>query len=686
MNYAILDATVQNLFKIPLSHVQALKRLGIQSIRDLCCYAPKTYISKLLYTKQIPIKSIPENQIVLLNGKISDISNRSNKLIIKFTYEPAKHVFLMFFKKIHPAIYKQLYINANYTVEGKISMHNSKTYMIHPEFVFSPIDLCLIEPVYPLTYGLNNKTLWKYIKQALDIAQDTITNTRQEKNTCEIKLQMYLKFLNKLHIPKNVLDVQKHLRDCLATLAIEELTAHKLLIAEHTQKKKSQTFTAAHHIHEAMLKNLNFELTCSQTEALDEIQKDQANEQQMVRLLQADVGSGKTIVALMSMVNVTQCNYQAALMAPTELLANQHYQYCLKALNGLDITVCLLTGSLTKSEQNEALQKIKNGASIVIGTHSIFQSNVSFKNLKYVVIDEQHRFGVYQRLSLIEKSNTVDILLMSATPIPRSLAATLLGNVSITNMKTILNRKPVNTYVMSSDKEEQVLNCVQKTISKGEKVFWVCPLISDPDEELSKNTNNKKGDVQTRFKILQQILGTKVAMLHGDTPTKEKQAIMSQFLKSDTDVIVSTTIIEVGIDIKNASLIIVESANQFGLAQLHQLRGRVGRSSLESHCILMYNKKNISSNGLKRLALLKSTHDCFILAKQDLEIRGSGDILGIKQSGKQDFYFADKIPIDSVIYETVSQNTINAQKDTTIANFYKKIVSKKFSTKAGIIA
>ncbi len=388
---------------------------------------------------------------------------------------------------------------------------------------------------------------------------------------------------------------------------------------------------------EKILKKIDFELTNDQKKALSEINQDLRSSSKMFRLLQGDVGSGKTIVALLAAINVVNSNFQVAIMAPTEILAKQHFMLA-KNIFPKNINIELLSGkSEIQTKKNILKNLINNEINVIFGTHALFQKKISFKKLGLIIIDEQHKFGVNQRKNLSDKGgDNCDILLMTATPIPRTLTMTIYGDMDLSIIKEKPNlRKPIKTISKFENKIDEVIQFVKKEIDLGNQAFWVCPLIEE-----SKKTDHSSAI--KKFDFLNNFFPNQVALLHGKINVDEKEKILIKFLKNDFKILVSTTIIEVGIDFPNANIIVIENANKFGLSQLHQLRGRVGRGSKESFCILMF-KSNLSENAKKRIRILKESNDGFKISEEDMKIRGFGDILGFKQSGLKLFKLADPV-------------------------------------------
>ena len=385
------------------------------------------------------------------------------------------------------------------------------------------------------------------------------------------------------------------------------------------------------------IKNLPFTLTPSQNKVLQEIFTDQASNKKMTRLIQGDVGCGKTIIAIIAMLNNIFAGYQTVLMAPTAILAKQHYTLLKEYLKEYDIEISLLIGEIKGKRRQEILSNIKTKQNqIIIGTHALFYDQVKFNNLGLVVIDEQHRFGVKQRLNLTNKGDRCDLLLMSATPIPRSLAMTIYGDmdVSIIDQKPY-NRKKIDTRIISMQKLPEIIKAIHRALEQNEKIYWICPLIEE-----SKNLNLSAA--QQRYNQLSKIFGKNiVALIHGKMSQEQKDKTLHDFLHNKYKILIATTVIEVGINIKDATIMIIENANKFGLAQLHQLRGRVGRGEKNGTCLLLYNKVENTNNYLDRLKVIRKESDGFKIAEEDLKMRGAGEIMGTKQSGMHNFRIAN---------------------------------------------
>ena len=421
-----------------------------------------------------------------------------------------------------------------------------------------------------------------------------------------------------------------------------------------------------------MEKQIGFKLTIDQNNAIDEINNDISSNERMFRLLQGDVGTGKTIVALIAAQNVILNEYQVAFMAPTEILAKQHFNFYKKIFKE-SVKASLLTGKTEYKERKDILKNLENNnIKIVFGTHALFQKKINFKKLGLIIVDEQHKFGVNQRKKLSEKGDAnSDVLVMSATPIPRTMMMTLYGDMDVTLIKSKpKNRKEINTYTKDVNKINDVINFIEKEIKNDSQVFWVCPLIEE-----SKKIDHQSSIV--RYKYLNKIFKDKVGLIHGSIDKKDRDEILNKFLHNEIKVLVSTTVIEVGIDFPNATCIVIEDSNKFGLSQLHQLRGRVGRGEKQSSWILLF-KSSLSENARKRLKILKSSNDGFLIAEEDLKLRGYGDLLGFQQSGQKTFRLADPI-INEDLFQLaekeikfIEKENINLSKYNSLLKLYDR--------------
>jgi len=543
----------------------------------------------------------------------------------------------VFFNSYEGYVKKILPLNEEITISGKISHFKNKYQITNPTYLSK--DSTLIETIhnkYSLTEGITEKTYNKIIKQILKNLP-VFEEWHDKKILNNFDNVSWNDSIIKLHDPKNIANYRANF---YRRLAYDEILSSFLVNSEIRKKikkiKKSLKKFSKKSYNDTIAK-LNFNLTNDQNKSLVDINKDLTSHSKMFRLLQGDVGSGKTIVALISALNVIESNFQVALMAPTEILARQHY-FLAKKLFPKNINIKLLSSKSESFERKSIIQSLKNNEiNMIFGTHAIFQNKIIFSRLGYIIIDEQHKFGVRQRKLLSDKGGkNCDILLMSATPIPRTLTMSIYGDLDISIIREKPNnRKDVKTYSKLESKTEDVLKFVKKTIDEGNQVFWVCPLIEE-SKKIDHQSSVKK------FEFLKKLFGNKVALLHGKIENEEKEKILNKFLNKEYLILVSTTIIEVGIDFPNANLIIIENANKFGLSQLHQLRGRVGRGSKQASCILMF-KSNLSENAKKRIKIIKNSNDGFEISEEDMKLRGFGDLLGFKQSGVKNFRLADPI-------------------------------------------
>jgi len=682
----------------------ALKRLSINNIRDLLFYSPVSYQIKTLSPNLTEVK---EGDLIQAEVVIESVNlpNRSHQPLRISASNDTGSLLLVFFHKPPPFIFNTLKVGTKHIISGKVQFFDHHLQISHPEFITNPKLAKEIEPIYSLTYMLSNKQLYSYITKAINIFEEKYKSI--ENKDIRDYLEEVLGSLKGLHallsssgslchyresgdLKKKVLDSRLRGNDIKIAgndiesikkhLAAKELIANQIsLFKIRTQivKKQGNIYPKAKQVQVSVLNELGFELTSYQQQVIEEIERDQASSIEMMRLLQGDVGSGKTIVALLTALNVTTTGFQATLMAPTDLLANQHYEFFVRALKNTDIKVGLLTGKILGSaRKNIMLQLEKGEINILIGTHALFQEKVNFDKLGYIVIDEQHRFGVQQRLDLINKGTNPDVLVMTATPIPRSLALTMFGDMTISKLQgKPKNRLPIITNAMSTNKIEHIIEAINKKLVAGERIYWICPLIEQDDKE-KQEEDSLLMDVINRFNSIDNIYKDCVGIIHGKMKNEEKERIMKQFKDGEIKILVATTVIEVGIDVPEATLIIIENAERFGLAQLHQLRGRVGRGELQSYCILLFNPKRFGKIARSRFEIMKQTNDGFYIAEQDLKFRGSGEILGVKQSGEMDFFFADLGRDYDLLLKAHKVAKIEAKGNTEFVNFQIKLFAK----------
>ena len=546
---------------------------------------------------------------------------------------------LVFFKVYADSIAKNLPVGAVRIVSGKLESFNGMLQMAHPDYIVPEAEsdkIPAFEPVYPLTAGISNKMLNKYAEQALA----RVPALPEWLDAAFVKQHGWDDFrtaLLKAHHPHYQQDLEPYAKE-RARLAYDELLANQLTLAiarERVKKQNGRIIRGNGLLRKKILEKLPFALTSAQKNVLAEIYADQAEPLRMLRLLQGDVGSGKTIVAFLAMLNAVESGLQAAIMAPTEILAKQHFETIAPMCEDIGITAALLTGKTKGKARAEILSRLAEGSiNILIGTHALFQEDVSYHELGFVVVDEQHRFGVHQRLKLSEKGNKADVLVMTATPIPRTLVLTSYGDMEYSKIDQVPEgRKPVDTRVLPLSKLTETVAALKRKIESGTRAYWVCPLVEESEK-------SDLAAAEARFEDLRKIFGNDVGLVHGKMKEKDKDAVMERFKRGEIKLLVATTVIEVGVNVPEATIMVIEHAERFGLAQLHQLRGRVKRGFEAATCLLLYGQP-LSETAHERLNIMKQTEDGFLIAEKDLELRGGGEILGTRQSGFCQFRLAD---------------------------------------------
>ncbi len=635
-NYKYLLSDLSSLKGIGIKTANLLKRKKINSIFDLLWKLPKSYTDRSLSSKIKDLKIDETQTITIIPQKYSfpRIRNLPNRVSCK---DETGEIDCVFFNSYEGYIKKILPIGKEVTISGKIKFFRNKYQLTNPKYISE--DSSLIKQKhnsYSLTEGISEKVYNKIILQIMN----NLPKIDEWHSRDILKKFNYINWNNsikELHKPENI---GKFKENFYQRLAFDEIFSTFLVNSEIRKKikkikKTKKIFNLKKQIE--IISKLDFFLTNDQKKTLNEINKDLCSDKKMFRLLQGDVGSGKTIVSLISSFNTINSGFQVAVMAPTEILARQHFLLA-KKIFPKEICIELLSGKSTYKHKKDISEKLQNKKiDIIFGTHALFQKKIEFKKLGLIVIDEQHKFGVNQRKKLSDKAGKdCDVLLMTATPIPRTLTMTIFGDMDLSIIKEKPNiRKPVKTYSKPESKIDDIIKFVKKEIMLGNQIFWVCPLIEE-SKKIDHTSAVKK------FEYLKKIFPKQVYLLHGKTTIDEKEKILNKFLKNDFKILVSTTIIEVGIDFPNANTIVIENANKFGLSQLHQLRGRVGRGDKESSCILMF-KSNLTDNAKKRINILKETNDGFRISEEDMKIRGFGDILGFKQSGIKSYKLADPI-------------------------------------------
>lgn len=555
-----------------------------------------------------------------------------------FAHDETGDIQLVFFRAQGNWVEKLLPVGEERYVSGQIGFFNGDKQITHPDYVVE-VDkfdsLPLVEPVYPLTHGLSAKALTKLTRQVLETLPE-LPEWIPPATLAQFKWPTFRTAMNAVHAPNAPADGELW-GPARMRLAYDEYLAGQIaLMIVRSQlvsaRGVSRSFTGE--ITARVTAALPYTLTAGQQAAVEDIRLDLASSERMSRLVQGDVGAGKTVVALMAMAAVAESGAQSTLMAPTEILATQHYRTLAPICVTAGIGIELLTGKMPAGDRRAALERLASGeSSIAVGTHALFQSGVEFKNLGLTVVDEQHRFGVHQRLALSEKGSHTDLLVMTATPIPRTLVLTHFGDMAVSILREKpRGRQPIDTAVTSIKDYPRVIQRLQNRIAEGAQAFWVTPLVEESE-------NLDIMSAEDRFNELKQVFGDQVSLVHGRLSAVQKQGAMEAFARGETKILVATTVIEVGVDVPNATIMIIEHAERFGLAQLHQLRGRVGRGSQRSACLLLY-KEPLSETAKARLETIKGTEDGFVIAEKDLELRGQGDLLGTRQSGMPGYHLA----------------------------------------------
>ncbi|RUM97940.1 ATP-dependent DNA helicase RecG [Pseudaminobacter arsenicus] len=566
-----------------------------------------------------------------------------------YAFDETGEIALTFFHANAGWLEKSMPVGAEVVVSGRMEWFNGRPSMVHPDHIALAGDadgLPLVEPVYPLTAGLSGKVLRRAIGQALE----RIPALPEWLDTDVARRQSFPGFadaLRRLHSPADPLDVSP---DSAAwrRLAYDEFLAGQIslaLVRATVRRAHGRPLVGDGRKITAIRNALPYSLTCSQTDALAEIDADLQRPERMLRLLQGDVGSGKTVVALLAMARAVEAGGQAALMAPTEILARQHFATIAPLAAKAGLRTAVLTGREKGRERADTLAGLESGEiDLVVGTHALFQETVRFRDLALAVIDEQHRFGVHQRLAITAKGEAPDMLVMTATPIPRTLVLTAFGDMDVSRLtEKPAGRQPIRTITLPLERLDELIGRMRDAVADGQKIYWICPLVEESEEV-------KLMAAEDRFASLKPVFGNALGLVHGRMKGADKDEAMRAFKEGETRILIATTVIEVGVDVPDATIIVIEHAERFGLAQLHQLRGRVGRGSKASTCVLLYQDP-LGETAKRRLSVMRETEDGFRISEEDLKLRGEGELLGTRQSGTQGFQVA-RIEMHADLLET----------------------------------
>ena len=649
-----------------------LKKKKIEKIKDIILNLPysETNRSKIYKLNELEIGKVQSIKVFVKKLNFPRIRNLPNKILCE---DETGKIDIVYFNSREGYLRKIYPLNTWVIISGKINFFNKKYQITNPDYV-TPLDnkeyVIKKIPKYNLTKGINEKKYRLISEQVINNIpeiNDWLSKVFIDKNN----LVSWNTSINKLH---NSGEGKNNKSKSFRRLVFDELCANFLTLSENRKRIKKEKLPKKflNKLSVNIKKRLPFTLTKSQENVLNEISDDLLSAKRMFRIVQGDVGSGKTIVSLLAISNVIESGYQCALMAPTEILAKQHYELAKKIFNNINIKVDFLTGKTEQNNRKEILKNLEIGRSnLLIGTHALFQKKITFKKLGLAIIDEQHKFGVKQRSELaIKGGNNCDVLLMSATPIPRTMMMSLYGDMDISKItEKPAKRKKINTLSKPEKKIEELWPFLKKQLNNQNQIFWVCPLIEE-SSFLDYSSAKKK------FDLINKKFPNKTGLIHGALENKEKNIVLKKFLNKELSILVSTTVIEVGVDFPNANLIIIENANKFGLAQLHQLRGRVGRGKKQGTCILLF-KDGLSKSAIKRIKILKKSDDGFFIAEEDLKLRGFGDLIGYQQSGVKNFRFADPVIHEDLFklaekYVQDHKEFINEKKYTFLLKLFDK--------------
>lgn len=660
--FGVINESIQYVKGIGPKKAEKLNKLGIYTIKDLLYYFPRQFEDRSIIKK---IAQLEDEEKVTVKALITNIESYTPKKGMTITRIDVKDdtgfAKLTFFNKEY--IKNTFRVGDSILAFGKVKKNGRFVELNSCELEYlsaSPKNIGKLVPVYPLSYGVTNKDIMNTVRMVFENKDIKIPEYMPEYILKKYRLCGIEYAIKNIHFPKD----KESLKIALYRLIFEELLVLQLGLFMYkggSSDEKGILFKRNQRLDE-VLKSLPFSLTRAQNRALNEIIDDMCSEKVMNRLVQGDVGSGKTVVALLALAECVFNGYQGALMAPTEILAQQHYESFTETFEDIGINVELLTGSVTKKQKEGILQRAKDGEiDILIGTHALIEDNVEFKNIGLVITDEQHRFGVKQRGKLSSKGESPDILVMTATPIPRTLALILYGDLDISIIDELPpGRQPIETIAVEKKKRDKVYNSlVRREVDKGRQVYIVCPLVEESETlDITSATETAEEIKRDFFPDL------RVGLLHGKMKPSEKDAIMTAFKNHELDILVSTTVIEVGVNVPNSTLMIIENAERFGLAQLHQLRGRVGRGKHQSYCVLIYGSN--SEVCRKRMSIMEETNDGFKISEKDLEIRGPGEFFGTMQHGVPELKVANLFKHMKILKTVQQEARIIIGEDSTL--------------------